>query len=289
MDYNERLKSYIEEINSALDACLPEDKSEKGLVVDAMRYSLLSGGKRIRGVLVLEFCRICGGDVKNAVPLACAIEMVHCYSLIHDDLPCMDDDDMRRGKPSCHKKFGEAVAVLAGDALLTKAFEIAATANIGAAKAVEILAANAGHNGMVGGQILDILNENKPIDEATLNKINELKTSALIKASCLMGCVAAGADSKILPLAEEFAQKIGLSFQIVDDILDIIGDKNQLGKPTGSDAENGKTTYAALFGIKKSKEIVQKLTNEAISTAQKLPNSDEFIENFAGSLAKRIN
>ncbi len=254
---------YLEDINNALAQYMPAGDD---VVSQAMRYSIENGGKRVRPILVLEFCSACGGDVKKALPLACAVEMIHTYSLIHDDLPCMDDDDYRRGKPSCHIAFGEANALLAGDALLTLAFQTALSADLPApavVKASKELAAAAGILGMVGGQVLDLQNENKSLDVSQLENIDKLKTGELIRVSCVMGCIAAGADDKI-PSAEKYAYGIGIAFQIIDDILDVTSDTETLGKPIGSDSENQKSTYVSLLGVEKSKGIAKKLTQESI-------------------------
>ncbi|MBR6634942.1 MAG: polyprenyl synthetase family protein, partial [Clostridia bacterium] len=189
-----------------------------------MLYSLKNGGKRVRPMLVLEFCRVCGGDVQAALPFACAVEMIHTYSLIHDDLPCMDDDDFRRGMPSCHKQYGEATALLAGDGLLTLAFSVLSKAALSAERkieAVKVLADCAGHLGMIGGQTMDLAHEGQKITLDQLRKTDALKTGRLIRCACALGCIAAGADEEMHKAAEKYADSIGLAFQIVDDLLDI--------------------------------------------------------------------
>jgi geranylgeranyl diphosphate synthase type II len=239
--------------------------------VDAMKYSIQAGGKRIRPTLTLEFCRAFGGEMKKAFPFAAAVEMIHCYSLIHDDLPCMDDDDMRRGKPSCHIQFGEANALLAGDALLTLAFHTitnspkthGADAN-SALKAAVLLSENAGINGLIGGQVIDLESEGKVIREATLERLHELKTGALISAACGLGAIAANASPEKLQMAKDFGVYLGLAFQIIDDILDVTGDETTLGKPIGSDDSNQKTTYVTLYGLDKSKQIAEEYSKKAI-------------------------
>ncbi len=255
---------YLELINEALEKYMPESDD---VVTEAMKYSVRNGGKRIRPMLVLEFCKSCGGDVNKALPFACAVEMIHTYSLIHDDLPCMDDDDYRRGKPSCHIAFGEANALLAGDSLLTLAFQTVANADLEAGlvvKATKELAKAAGILGMVGGQVLDLQNENKALTVSDLEKIDNLKTGELIRISCVLGCLAANAQDKI-PSAEKYAKGIGLAFQIIDDVLDVTSDAETLGKPIGSDSENQKSTYVSLLGIEKSKEIAGDLTKQSIN------------------------
>lgn len=285
-------EKYIEMINSALKEYLYNVFDGQDIVRDAMEYSLSNGGKRIRPLLVLEFCRVCGGDPLKALPFACAVEMIHTYSLIHDDLPCMDNDDMRRGKPSCHKAFGEEYALLAGDGLLTLAFETAAKAdNIsGDALRHAILALSnfAGINGMVGGQVIDLLSEKTKPTLEKLKTIDNLKTGALIKAACALGCYASdNYDSNKLNAALTYASDIGLAFQIVDDILDVTSDTATLGKPVGSDEKNEKITYVKLLGIEKSKEAVKLLTNEAISTLNAFSENTAFLSDFAEKLAVR--
>lgn len=273
IDYRQRLAEDIALINEQLekytDAACYKGRESSGLTVilEAMKYSLENGGKRVRPVLTLEFCRLCGGDVKAALPLACAIEMIHTYSLIHDDLPCMDDDCVRRGKPSNHIKFGEATALLAGDALLTLAFEAAAGAKgldgESKARAVLELAKAAGASGMVAGQVMDLKNENTRVGLDEIRSTDRLKTGELIKAAALLGCIAGKADEKTMRAAEEYCADIGLAFQIIDDILDVTGEEEVLGKPIGSDAENRKSTYVSLLGLEKSEEYAKRLTQAA--------------------------
>lgn len=232
------MEDRVKRIEKALDHFLPERKgSLSETVTDAMRYSLLNGGKRVRAVLTLAFCELCGGDEDMAMPFACAVEMVHAYSLIHDDLPCMDNDDMRRGKPSNHKVYGENYALLAGDGLLTKAFETALSSeafrNVGmerAAYAAAVLARCAGEYGMVGGQCIDLATENRTVSLDELCEKDTGKTANLIMAACMMGCIAAGANETQINAAKEYALHIGLAFQIRDDILDVTGDAKELGK-----------------------------------------------------------
>jgi len=269
-NFNEKMQAYFDMIENALPDCIPDKTLPQGEVARAMEYSLMGGGKRLRGILVLSFCELCGGDPKKALPFACAIEMIHAYSLIHDDLPCMDDDDMRRGKPSCHKAFSEAVAVLAGDALLTHAFSVAQRpyfANTLPAstviRVVSELAGAAGTEGMVGGQVIDITSSSESLDEEKLSSLQALKTGALIRAAARIGCIAAGAGEDIVLRADRYAAKIGLAFQIVDDILDATSTTQELGKPVGSDADNGKTTYITLLGLEKSREKVKLLVFDA--------------------------
>lgn len=274
-------------INDALEEYLPKSDD---IVSEAMKYSVRNGGKRIRPMLTLEFCKACGAEPENALPLACAVEMIHTYSLIHDDLPCMDDDDYRRGKPSCHIAFGEANALLAGDALLTLAFETAVKADIAAeniVRAVKELSYSAGILGMVGGQVLDLQNENKALTLSELEQIHNLKTGELIRVACVLGCVAAGADEEKIKSAEAYAKGIGLTFQIVDDILDVTSDAETLGKPIGSDAENQKTTYVSLLGIEKSKEVAAELTRKAKAALAVYDENTEALSLLADNLLIR--
>lgn len=281
--------NYLDEINSALKEYLP---AADDVVSQAMRYSVENGGKRIRPALLLEFCRVCGGDYKKAMPFACALEMIHTYSLIHDDLPCMDNDDFRRGKPSCHIAFGEEYALLAGDALLTLAFETAMKSNLSAeitVKAAKELAKAAGVMGMVGGQVLDLQNEGKKVGVSDLQKTDELKTGELIRAACVLGCVCAGADDKKIAAAEKYAHDIGIAFQIVDDILDVTSDEETLGKPIGSDEENQKSTYVSLLGIEKSRKTAEELTLNAQKALDAFDGDVTSLKNFAEKLKNRKN
>lgn len=287
------LKSYVDYFESNLPNYLPKAKPYQEVLSDSVTYCITDGGKRIRPILVLEFCRLFCGEYEKAMPFAAAIEMIHSYSLAHDDLPCMDDDDMRRGKPSCHKKFGEANALLAGDALLTLAFDTIANRTdfnavspLRAIRAAGVLAEKAGAYGMIGGQIIDLQNEGKKADVEILKLMDSKKTSALISAACQMGCIVGGADDEAIAFAGEYAEKIGLAFQIVDDILDVKGDAKLLGKPVGSDSENDKSTYVSLLGLEKSQEIVDSLTNEAIDILNRFEGSD-FLKELTLFLAKR--
>lgn len=271
----------------SLHSCLNMQKS----VAEAMDYSLEAGGKRIRPVLVLEFCNICGEDWKKAVSAACAIEMIHTFSLIHDDLPCMDDDDFRRGKPSCHKKFGEARAVLAGDALAIRPFEIISVADeLDAQKRTALiyeLSHLSGAEGMIGGQIIDMENEERTyVDGDNLRFMYSLKTGALIEASCKMGCICAGADKSKISLAAEYARALGLAFQIIDDILDVEGNSEILGKPVGSDADENKTTFVTIYGLENAKKQAEKYTDKALSILDNFENN-EFLKELTGFLLER--
>ena len=293
---HDKIKLFSELINKDLYAYLDEYREEYKVVFDSMRYSVENGGKRVRPLLTLLFCDACGGDVNKALPLADAVEYIHTYSLIHDDLPCMDNDDYRRGKPSNHKVYGEAFALLAGDGLLTAAFErITDCQKAGlysaevAVNAIYTLSHLAGSRGMIGGQIIDLLNENNnDADFENLKLMDTLKTGALIEAACVMGCIAAGADEAKINAATEFAQKIGLAFQIKDDILDVTSTLEKLGKMAGSDAQNGKSTYVTLLGVEECQRVVDKLTDEAMDALNIFENNDALTE-YAKYLADREN
>ena len=285
MEFETRLKESAKIAEKYLSDCFDCDRKDLELIFDAEKYSLLSGGKRIRAFLVLETCKAFGKSEKEAAPFACAVEMIHAYSLIHDDLPCMDDDDYRRGKLTNHKVYGEAVAVLAGDALLTKAFEVAASNKLVTSEivvnAIASLAAAAGDKGMVGGQILDIKAEDGGEHSlSALENIHKLKTGAMIKVSARLGCLAAGVspDSSIMKDVETYAEKIGHAFQIVDDMLDVVGDSLVLGKEVGSDVENNKLTYMSFYSVEEARKLAQKLTEEAVEIISKYDNCKALAE-----------
>lgn len=288
-EFENILNNDISIVEDRLIKLLPECANGQDEVVKAMKYSLSNGGKRLRPVLCLEFARACGADRFDALDFACAVEYIHTYSLIHDDLPCMDDDDMRRGKPSCHKEFGEATALLAGDALLTHAFQILAGAELDDKKialACGLLAQNAGVQGMVGGQVIDLKYESETPDLQQLLSVHRLKTGALISAACLLGCIAAGADDEKIAAASAFAYDLGVAFQIKDDILDVVGSTEALGKPVGSDAENNKTTYVTVRGMENAQKDVEMLTSAAVSRLSAFENTD-FLKTLALYLVNR--
>lgn len=268
--------------------------TEYKLIFESMEYSVRNGGKRVRPLLTMLFCDACGGKAERALPMAQAVEFVHTYSLIHDDLPCMDNDDFRRGKPSNHKVYGEAFALLAGDGLLTAAFELISKGCLDglydsetAISGVSALSSLAGSRGMIGGQVIDLINENNPdADFDNLQLMDLLKTGALIEAACVLGCIVAGADEDKLNAARCFAQNIGLAFQIKDDILDVTSSFEKLGKLTGSDTQNGKSTYVTLLGVEKCQELVEKLTNDAMASLDTFSNN-EALKAYAEYLAHR--
>ncbi len=285
---------YTAQTESALYGFLPDDNCRESVLIEAMRYSLEAGGKRVRPALVLRFCELCGGDTEKALPFACAVEMIHTYSLIHDDLPCMDDDDLRRGKPSNHKVFGEDIALLAGDSLLTLAFGTIAsdsTAELvgdrACRRAAAVLANYAGATGMVGGQVIDLKSENTNAPIEVLREMDYKKTACLIKAACELGCIAAGADDSQIKAASLYGESIGIAFQIQDDILDCTSSNEELGKPVGSDAENSKSTYASLLGIEECRRLVNELTAQAEAALDSFEGDTSALKSFARELANR--
>ena len=285
---NKTLQMYQEYIEEYLDEkCFCYDSEPQKILFDAMRYSLLAGGKRLRPVLVFDFCRMCGGDWRSAAPFAAAIEMIHTYSLIHDDLPCMDNDDYRRGKLTNHKVYGEANAVLAGDALLTAAFSYLAKAPYSAdvrIRAVEVLANCAGELGMVGGQVLDMMSEERQCTEQEVIAIQSRKTGALIKAACLLGVLAGRGSADQFVAAGDYAQHLGLAFQIRDDMLDVIGDAQELGKAVGVDTV--KNTFVQLYGLEKCDELVRNHTARALEALRAFENT-EFMFALSNELTGR--
>ena len=288
------MKHYIPIIESALYGYIPRGEYREQRLIEAAAYSLRLPGKRVRPCLTLAFCVLCGGEAEKALPFACAVEMIHAYSLIHDDLPCMDDDDYRRGQPSNHKVYGEDIALLAGDALQSMAYVSMlspdAVRGVGAeraAAAARVLAEKSGLLGMVGGQTIDLMNEGKRTDLSVLREMDEKKTACLIEAACMMGCICAGASDDEIAAAERYAHAVGIAFQIVDDILDVISTTDELGKPVGSDADNEKSTYVSLLGIEKCREEVARLTNEAIDALSAFKGDTTALADFARKLAVR--
>lgn len=288
-----QMEADIEWIERELQHCCrtKPETNPQAKVLEAMRYSLEAGGKRIRPLLVLAFCRACGGDVQKALKPALAIEMIHTYSLIHDDLPAMDDDDYRRGRLSCHKAFDEATAILAGDALNVLPFELLSTdTTLPAETRVSLIAelANAaGAEGMIGGQVIDIANETRTdVDQNNLVNMYAHKTGALIRVACTMGCMVARANDKMLTAATEYAQRLGLAFQIVDDILDVTGTPELLGKPIGSDAAHHKTTFVTLLGLEGAKAEASRLTEEALRLLEDIPEH-QFLTDLTEALLNR--
>lgn len=292
MNFENQINGYIELINDGLEKFIPETDAKYRVVRDAMRYSVQAGGKRLRPVLTLAICEMLGGDAQSALPFACAVECIHVSSLIHDDLPCMDDDDMRRGKPSCHIAFDYATALLAGDALLLAAFEIISKAGeFGATpkmmvKATNVLASYSGVHGMVGGQVIDLKTENTKVDEETLSLMHLYKTGALIKAACEMGAIAAGGGEKDIKKIRAYADSLGLAFQACDDILDVEGNQEDLGKPVGSDEQQNKTNYISLIGLEGTKIRAKELTDNALDNLSEF-NKNEFMIDITQKMLKR--
>lgn len=295
---NSALKSIMTEWQGVVEKRLEElsradSASIYPKIYDTVRYSLLNAGKRIRPILTLEFCRAAGGDPMDALDCACAVEMIHTYSLIHDDLPCMDDDDFRRNKPSCHKVYGEATALLAGDAL--QAMAHSAIASCTTAPPNRLLACVAeltrlsGPEGMIGGQMIDIESEGKSINNETLRAMVTGKTCGLIEAACVMGCHIAGADEKTVAAARTYAVQMGTAFQIIDDILDVVGDPKLLGKPVASDAEHEKSNYVSIMGLEGAKRFAELYTNNAVAVLEPMGDKADFLTSFARYLLDRVS
>lgn len=286
------INGIINEINLALDEYLKPRYPEK--IYEAMGYSVKAGGKRLRPLLVLLACRAVGGDTADAMPFACAMEMIHTYSLIHDDLPAMDNDDFRRGKPTCHKQFDEATAILAGDCLLGYAFEAmlekaAADFDPKYVRAMKTIADLSGTKGMLVGQVVDVDSEGKQIDKETLEYIHKNKTGGLIKAALMSGGIIGGADEGTVKLLEEIGEDMGLAFQIQDDILDVTSTTEVLGKPVFSDEKNQKSTYVTLYGIEKAHQEYIKLSERALGNIKRLGDNAGLLYSYAESLTDRKN
>ena len=282
----ERCRKLIEQHLEQLFVC---EISQKELT-ESMRYSLLAGGKRIRPVLVMQFCRACGGEEHSSIDAACAVEMLHTYSLIHDDLPCMDNDNLRRGKPTNHVVYGECTATLAGDALQAEAFRILLQSDLPAQRVVKMarfLADAAGVYGICGGQILDMQAQGQTLSQSQMENIHMLKTASLLQACCKIGVAAAGGSEGQLDAAEKYAGAVGLAFQVADDILDCTSTTQQLGKPVMSDAQNNKNTFVRMYGVEKCRQIILEQTEEAKRYVRGEFENTEFLEWFAGFLAER--
>ncbi len=294
VELKKEIEKRTQQIEQILRRYLPQASGYQKLIMEAMSYSMLSGGKRLRPMLMLETYHMFGAHHTVIEPFLAAIEMIHTYSLVHDDLPAMDDDAYRRGRRTTHVVYGETMGILAGDALLNYAFETATQAfSMGedparVAKAMQILAQKAGIYGMLGGQVVDVQNEgHKQIDADTLDFIYRLKTGALIASAMMIGAVLAGANEQEVSVLEQAAVRVGIAFQIQDDILDITGTAEQLGKPIGSDEKNEKSTYVTLYGMQAAQEQVEKLTNEAVDFMESLPVKNEFLTGLLLHLAGR--
>jgi geranylgeranyl diphosphate synthase type II len=292
------LKSYfdhrISQVDKALESVLPGESTLPASLHKAMRYSIFAGGKRIRPILMIAACEAVGGDPARVMPAACAMEMIHTYSLIHDDLPAMDDDDFRRGRPTNHKVFGEATAILAGDALLTEAFILLSNPEASREidpeiirRVVHIIARCAGSLGMVGGQVVDMESEGKKIDFPTLEYIHTHKTGALILASVQAGALIGGADEGVFAALTRYGEAAGLAFQVADDILDVVGDQAQLGKDVGSDQAREKATYVALLGLEEARQRARELRDVALTALDPLGESAEPLRSIASYIVDR--
>ena len=297
MEFKEKLNFYTGVINNELDKMLTVPDNPQSEVYEAMRYSLMAGGKRLRPVLTLAVCDMLGGDLGDALIFGTAIECIHTYSLIHDDLPCMDNDDLRRGMPTCHKAFGETTALLAGDGLLNYAFERMTEfdkyKSIGCDIAIRIVAEvtkGSGCRGMIGGQVVDLANESaESVSEELLSYMHSLKTGALIRVAAVAGAMVGGADENSIEKVTDFANKLGLAFQIRDDILDFIGDEKELGKNVGSDMENMKTTYVTLLGIDEAQRRLDELSAQAAKALDSFGEKAQFLKELAAYLVNRKN
>ncbi|MCC0637253.1 MULTISPECIES: polyprenyl synthetase family protein [unclassified Clostridioides] len=293
MEFKQHLKEKASFIEDILKEYMPKEEGYQKTVIEAMNYSLSAGGKRLRPILTLEACKVVGGNEEEAIPFAIAIEMIHTYSLIHDDLPALDNDDLRRGRPTNHKVYGEAMGILAGDALLNYAFEVMLAGSINKEnpekylKAINEIAKGAGIYGMIGGQVVDVESENKQIEKEKLDYIHMNKTAAMMVGCMRAGATIGGANSEQMEEITKYAKNIGLSFQIVDDILDIVGDEIKLGKKVGSDIENHKSTYPSLLGLDKSKEIAHNLIDEAKKSIEKLSDNVDFLKGLAEYIIDR--
>ena len=293
MDFNIELKNRVKLIEEKIYQFLPESEGKQKLIFDAMSYSYKAGGKRLRPMFMLETAKLFGDVSDDIYSFMAAIEMIHTYSLVHDDLPAMDNDELRRGMPTTHIKFGEDIAILAGDGLLNLAYETMANTVINseepynAAYAMKYMADKAGVFGMVGGQTVDVINEGKKVGNDTLEFIYELKTAALIQAAMVAGAILAKADDEAISKIENAAYKIGMAFQIQDDILDIVGDEKEIGKPIGSDEKNDKYTFVTVNGLEKSKEYVNKYSKEAMDILNSFDNKNEFLNTLVEKLINR--
>jgi len=296
-DFKEKLGNLASDFEGDLLACFNRPFDAPDNIVSAMKYSLFAGGKRIRPVMMMETCREFGGDVKDVKPLACAIEMIHTYSLIHDDLPAMDDDDLRRGKPTNHMVYGEDVAILAGDALLNYATEVAlegirdlpADKRDQGIRAMFVLMESAGVNGMIGGQTGDLLCENDAeINEEKLKYVHLHKTAALLSAAALCGAIMAGASDNTIRFLSVYGLNMGMAFQIADDILDIVGDTDEMGKPVGSDAKNHKSTFVSLYGMASAQEKLREYRKRAMNALGKIQEDTTFLEELTDFICNQV-
>ena len=294
MDLTEYLSQHKKQVDAALDQLLPGAHKPPQRLNKAIRHSLIDGGKRLRPILVLASAQAVGSETEKLLPFACALECIHTYSLIHDDLPAMDDDDLRRGRPTCHKQFDDATAILAGDALLTMAFELAARPIIGVSPSDSLamvvqLAQDAGIHGMVGGQMMDMQAEDKAVELAELQYIHIHKTGALLRSSCMSGACLGGGSKEQIKKIKRYGEAIGLAFQIADDILDVVGDSKLLGKTTGQDQQHAKATYPALMGLGQAREEAENLIAEALNCLEDFPASADPLRAIARYITERTH
>ena len=294
MNFKEEQKEKVEKIEAILREYLPEANGYQSVIMEAMEYSLMAGGKRLRPMLMMETYRLFGGETEVIYPFMAAMEMIHTYSLVHDDLPAMDNDEYRRGRKTTHIVYGEDMGILAGDALLNYAFETACKAfeqfpeeSLRIGQALRVLARKAGIYGMIGGQVVDVKESGHQIDEEVLDFIFRLKTGALIESAMMIGAILAGASKEDVKSMQKVAGKIGMAFQIQDDILDVIGDSRELGKATGSDAQNHKQTYVTLHGLEESGREVERLTGEAVAVLDGFSGEHEFLKELLLHLVHR--
>ena len=296
MSFKEEQVKRVETIEEILKKYLPEQEGHQKIIMDAMDYSVMAGGKRLRPMLMQETYKLFGGEGELIEPFMAALEMIHTYSLVHDDLPAMDDDDYRRGRKTTHVVYGEAMGILAGDALLNFAFETAAKTftmfpekSLEIGKALQVLAGKAGIYGMIGGQVVDVESAGCNLSKEKLDFIYELKTSALIESSMMIGAILAGAKEEDIKAVEKIAKNVGIAFQIQDDILDVTSTVEELGKPIHSDEKNEKTTYVTLVGLEKAKEYVEKISMEAVELLAGFDTKDSFLEELLKALIHRKN
>lgn len=293
MNFKEELKEKVDGVQAVITRYLPKEEGYQATVLEAMNYSILAGGKRLRPLLMQQTYELFGGSGRVIEPFMAAIEMIHTHSLIHDDLPAIDNDEYRRGRKTTHAVYGEAMAILAGDGLLNLAYETAASAfelepdNRGVGRAIGVLASKTGIYGMIGGQTVDVEAAGKPLDRGRLNFIYRLKTGALMEASMMIGAILAGASSQEVACVERIASEIGLAFQIRDDILDVTGNQQELGKPINSDEKNQKTTYVTVEGLEKADEDVEEISRQAVERLHSLPYENPFLEELILSLVYR--
>lgn len=296
MDFKDKLGSYTAMVNAELDKLITEKETPEGSIYKAMRYSLMAGGKRLRPVLALAVCELLGGSERCIMPYACALELIHTYSLIHDDLPAMDNDDYRRGRLTCHKVFGEAMAILAGDALLNRAFEIIAedieeeadpVILVKKARALSVISGASGASGMIGGQVVDLEAEGRGISQELLKYMHRHKTGALIKASVTASAIICGAGEAELEKLTEYSEMLGLAFQIKDDILDIEGNPDKMGKAKGSDSSSEKSTFVSILGVEASRIKLEEATGAALAILQSFGEKARFLTQLTIFLAKR--